>query len=296
MFGRLAGSAVELHTELPGEGVYIHADPGQLESLLMNLTVNARDAMPEGGKLSVGVTAVDLQAGDKRLGEAATPGRYAVLRVEDTGTGIAPEHLQRIFEPYFTTKAMGRGTGLGLASVYGVVREHDGFVHVDSEVGRGTVFEVYLPMGQERATRASLPPRPARAPARKGVVLVVDDMEPLRAMVADVLRDAGLVVLAAGDGLEALEALGGKDPIDLVVTDLLMPRMSGVELAQALRERAPRLGIVFMSGYADRDLLSQVEAVAPSAPVLHKPFTAIELEQVVSQELRRRQDARTSAP
>ncbi len=274
---RLVGANTQVLVSVASAGVCVEGDPAQLESLLVNLATNARDAMPDGGQLLVTLETPGLDG---------TAPREAVLIVRDTGRGIAPLDLPRVFEPYFTTKPVGRGTGLGLASAYATARQHGGAIEVASELGVGTTFTIRLPLCHRGApaTEAARP-TPMPQPARQ-VALVVEDLEPLRGVVTKMLQAMGLEVLAAANGLEALELLTrDAPPIDVVLSDLLMPRMGGVELARALRERGITVGLVFMSGYADQGMLDELATLAPSAPVLAKPFSTEELQRTIEEAL-----------
>ncbi len=267
MLRRLLGQSIELIL-LPGSGVgRIQADPAQIEQVIVNLATNSRDAMPEGGKLVLETDNVEIeQAGSDNLG--LPPGPYVMLAVSDTGVGMSPETRSRLFEPFFTTKDPGKGSGLGLATVYGVVKQCEGQITVYSQPGCGTIFEIYLPWAREVAA-----PRPhALSPKGSETVLVVDDEEGVRHVVCAVLRSNGYDVLEAGSGAMALAAYeknGHK--IDIVLADIVMPQMDGLVLGRELSTRAPGLKILYMSGY--RDIAANGAAGEPSKPFLHKPFT-----------------------
>jgi CheY-like chemotaxis protein len=234
--------------------------------------------MPQGGQLVVSISTADVAAGRARSHPEARAGRFVCLTVSDTGTGIAPEHLPHIFEPFFTTKEVGKGTGLGLATVYGIVKQHQGWIEVTSEVGQGTTFSVFLP----RSTEAVEVPAQAGAepPVRGGTetILVVEDEEPVRELVCNILSGHGYATLSASSGAEALEVWRGKkDRVDLVLTDVVMPhRMSGRQLADTLCAEDPRVKIIFTSGYgaeaAGKDLV-----LREGVNFLQKPFEARKL-------------------
>jgi two-component system, cell cycle sensor histidine kinase and response regulator CckA len=251
MLRRLIGDDVELSTQLAAGLGTVRADPAQLRQVLMNLAVNARHAMPSGGRLSIETSArrLDEQLTDARL--ELVPGDYVVLAVSDTGTGMDDATRERIFEPFFTTKQPGEGTGLGLSTVYGIVKQSGGSIWVYSEPGRGTTFKVYLPL--HGASRAVTPAasEPAAAATGTATLLLVEDHQQVRTLAHLLLEKQGFTVLAASNGGEALAMAAAHDgPIDLVVTDLVMPGMDGKELVERLRELRPGIRALFTSGYA----------------------------------------------
>jgi two-component system, cell cycle sensor histidine kinase and response regulator CckA len=268
MLRRLLGQNIEL-VLLPGPNLgRIAADQSQIEQVIVNLATNARDAMPEGGKFVIATQDVDLDpAGSKNLG--LQPGPYVMLAFSDTGSGMDAETRSRLFEPFFSTKDPGRGSGgLGLATVYGTVKQCDGQITVYSQPGYGTIFEIYLPRVAEATLRAE------RKPSPKGseTILLVDDEDGVRQLVCAVLRSHGYNVLEAGNGGAALAAYDKNGhKIDMVLTDVVMPQMNGFDLARQLAARAPALKILYMSGYRD----NPGDAAAGEAPraFLHKPFT-----------------------
>jgi len=279
MLHRLIGENIEVKVEPAAALGRIKADPGQMEQVILNLAVNSRDAMPHGGRLTIETSDVELDEDDSRDLEGAPPGKYVMLTVSDTGSGMDIETQAHIFEPFFTTKAPGKGTGLGLATVYGVVKQSDGWIWVDSEPGRGTTFKIHLPRVEESEAeelRAQTQPAtvPALATAPKGTetVLVVEDQDGIRDIVGESLRRNGYKVLIAVDGNEALQmASTYSDPIHLLVTDLVMPNIGGQELAQRLTPLRPQMKVLFMSGYSEQSANS--EDIASSATVLQKPFS-----------------------
>src|SRR5581483_1088807 len=231
---RVIGEDIELVSGGASEPDYVEVDPGQIEQVLMNLAINARDAMPGGGRLTLEVQCLDLVAPLTESQVSLPPGRYAVLSVADTGHGMDQETLQRIFEPFFTTKEMGKGTGLGLATVYGVVKQSHGEITVSSALGRGTTFRVYLP----RVDPPSVANRPEAAGETRSVagaesILLVEDELAVRVLAREALREHGYRVQEASHGAEALRLWqDAREPIDLLITDLVMPGMSGRELAE----------------------------------------------------------------
>jgi PAS domain S-box-containing protein len=273
MLRRLIGEDIELRTCLDPGLARVKADPGQIEQILLNLAGNARDAMPRGGKLTIETANAELDAEYARTHVGVAPGRYALLAVSDTGTGIAPEHQSRIFEPFFTTKEPGKGTGLGLAIVHGIVKQHGGAIWLYSEPGKGTTFKVYLPRVEEAAEA----PPPAQVPpaALHGTetILLVEDEAAVRAVVREALAGQGYVVLEAFDGGQALQiAREHSGGIDLLITDMVMPRMGGSELAGKLGAARPGVKVLFMSGYADHAAVHN-GTLSSGSNYLQKPFT-----------------------
>ncbi|HEY3494137.1 MAG TPA: ATP-binding protein [Polyangiaceae bacterium] len=246
---RLLGEDVELVTECDAELVKVRVDPGQMHQLVMNLAVNARDAMPDGGRLTLAARNEDLadEALARRLELA--PGRYAVLEVTDDGVGMDKATQVRIFEPFFTTKGVGEGSGLGLSTVFGIVKQSGGGIVVESEPGRGTRFRIYFPEVLEPVA-PSLPPPPVESSRGDETVLLVEDQEDVRAVVRDVLTRQGYRVVEARNGTEALLVSERySSELNLLITDLVMPGMSGTELADRMRRRCPALPVLYVSGY-----------------------------------------------
>jgi CheY-like chemotaxis protein len=254
----------------------VRVDPGQLENVVLNLAINARDAMPDGGKLTIETRAIDIDGGVSTDDELAgvEPGRWVAIRVSDTGAGIAPDVMPRIFEPFFTTKPRGQGTGLGLPTCYGIVRQAHGHLRVQSSAC-GTTFIVLLP---STGSRAVPPPRPVE-PARGGgceTVLLVEDEPQVRVLAERTLRDLGYRVLTAASGFEGLSVEAAyPGPIDLVVSDVVMPQMSGTQMAAELVSRRPALRVLFVSGYAYEAI--EGGELPAGAEFLAKPFSPEEL-------------------
>ena len=272
LIGRVIGGGIRLEVVLDEPGRMVRIDPAQLDQLLLNLAVNARDAMPHGGTLTLATGWRLALAPEREDGTVIQPGRYATLEVRDTGAGIPPEMLGRIFEPFFTTKRGAGGTGLGLSSVHGIVRQSGGTLSVRSVVGEGTCFRITLPRHEAAVAGApepALPGLPALAPCEAhGRLLLVDDEAPIRGLAARALAKAGWDVLQAGSAEEALEL--DADGIALVVSDVMMPGMDGPSLVRALRQAHPGLRAILMSGYAgaaQRRALQAEEMV-----FLAKPF------------------------
>jgi PAS domain S-box-containing protein len=283
ILSRAVGPAVEVVTTLSQEPAAVMADKGQVIQALLNLAFNARDAMPEGGELRIETAAARLRPGNHAdNGAEAPPGEYIFLSVKDTGTGIDPATLRRVFEPFFTTKPVGQGTGLGLSTVYGIVRQSGGYISAESTPGAGATFTIHLPHASAAAMKAQGAPAPRpsgahpSATVRRGTALVVEDEPSVRDMVARVLADHGYDVLQAANGVEALElvdGLGQDGALRLVVTDLAMPVMGGRELARRLAERRPEpVPLLFISGYTDDDLVRQ-NLLEQGQQFLPKPFS-----------------------
>jgi two-component system cell cycle sensor histidine kinase/response regulator CckA len=271
MLLRLIGEDINLSSALDPALGNIKADPGQIEQVIMNLVVNARDAMPDGGRLTIETANVDLDEEYARRHHPVSPGPYVVLTVSDTGCGMDAETQSHIFEPFFTTKELGKGTGLGLATVYGVVRQSDGHIWVYSEPGHGTTFKIYFPRTDKAAQLEK--PNDGSAESLRGaeIILLVEDQEALRELARDLLVDSGYTVLEAAHPDAAMEiSRQHNGPIDLLITDVVMPGMNGRALAEKLAQTRPEMRVVYMSGYtgfSHRDLLDS-EAI-----VIAKPFT-----------------------
>jgi len=271
---RLVTENIHVVTQLGGDVPVVRADPSSLEQVIVNLAVNARDAMQPGGTLTIETATVDLDAAFAAKHLPMTAGRYVLLSVSDTGAGMDALTRGRIFEPFFTTKEQGKGVGLGLATVYGIVKQNGGYIWVDSEPGHGSVFRVYLPPAEVGASVRQADAGAGGDRRRRGweTVLLVEDEDAVRALAREVLRRHGYVVLEARHGVEALRlAERHPDDIHLLVSDVVMPHMSGSELARRLSADRPRMKVLFMSGYRDRAPLHQEPTV--DAPLVQKPFT-----------------------
>jgi PAS domain S-box-containing protein len=280
MLTRLLEEHIRVRLEPGADVPAIRADPTQLEQVLVNLAVNARDAMPEGGELVVSTEAVAWPGGSAR-GRQMSAGSYVRLAVRDTGGGMDEETRQRIFEPFFTTKGRGKGTGLGLATVYGIVKQSGGYIWVDSAPGAGTTFEIFLPAAQDAAAPRVAPAATQSSARGAGeTILLVEDERSVRQLAAEVLRRAGYQVLEAADGREALAAAQQHaGALDLLLTDMVLPDLSGPATAEALRARRPELRVLFMSGYSS-DAHGRAPRPVPG-PLLPKPFTASGLRDAV---------------
>lgn len=270
MLRRMIGEDIDVVTELAADLGRVKADAGQLEQVLMNLAVNARDAMPQGGTLTLATANADLEA---PTNPEIDPGRYVVLTVRDTGTGMDAETRAHIFEPFFTTKGPGRGTGLGLATVYGIIEQSCGHIEVESTLGQGTAFCVYLPRTDEVVQTKKSHPGLHQAPVGQETVLLVEDEGAVRALAGDILRKCGYTVLEASQGEEALGiAQGFAGPIHLLVSDVVMPRMGGRQLAQCLAASRPEMRVLYLSGYTD-DAVVRHGVLEDEVAFLQKPFS-----------------------
>lgn len=273
MLRRLIGDDIELRV-VPGLGVMnAKADQGQIEQVLLNLAVNARDAMPGGGKLTIETSLVDVDEHYSHLHPALQPGAYALLTVADTGVGMDAQTQARIFEPFFTTKELGKGTGLGLAIVYGIVKQTGGWIWVYSEPGHGTTFKIYLPHVRQVTIRNERPESCSAPMSGAETVLLAEDQESIRDLIRESLTSQGYKVLVANNGLEAMQiAEGYKDMIDLLITDVVMPKMGGYELAERLLQVRPETRTILMSGYAERRD-GERGSIALSSVCVQKPFS-----------------------
>ncbi len=271
---RVIGTNIEVVTRLHEEPVFAHVDRNRHEQILLNLAVNARDAMPGGGELYIETGTVEVNDRIETSHGEVPPGRWAQIVVRDTGTGMPAEVRRRIFEPFYTTKKTGEGTGLGLSTVWGMVTEAGGHIHVYSEPGQGTLFRIYLPLLLDPAEPAAeAPASPAlRRPVQPSTILLVEDEPAVRRVACRLLTRAGHTVLEAFNGAHALELLSGRDaPVDLVLTDVVMPELTGPELVERLRGRWPAVNVLFMSGYSGQELKGKCETVE-GARFIQKPF------------------------
>ncbi len=279
---RLLPEDVELDLKLTPDGWYFHGDRSQMQQVLQNLVTNARDAMPRGGHLSIVTDNTTLDGGFTKEHPEVTPGEYVHLQLSDTGHGLSDEERQRIFEPFYTTKEQGRGTGLGLSVVYGIIKQLHGQIYVHSMPGKGTAFDLYWPRVRDTLPSHAEPPSlDESAPPRKLTVLLVDDDELVLEVTVSMLSDLGHEVIAQGDPAAALRALHDHvGPIDVLVTDVVMPWMNGRELADRVCQERPGTPVVFISGYSDNVILSR-GVVEPGTVLVRKPFSARELDQAL---------------
>ena len=292
LLNRLVGEKVTLTLSHDPVLKPIRADKRQLEQVLMNLVVNARDAMPEGGEIRIETEVVALAETLNRDRATVPPGEYVTVRVADQGIGIPPDKLQKVFEPFFTTKRTGEGTGLGLSTAYGIVKQSGGFIFVDSEPGQGTEFVLYFPVHEsETATAAPAEakpgPEPQAAPRKsEGVVLLVEDEAPVRAFASRALRLRGFTVLEAESAEEALRMLEEPDlHVDVFVTDVVMPGMNGPSWVREAQKTRPDVRVVFVSGYAEGAFGEQEDPPVPNSVFLPKPFSLSQLTETVQEQL-----------
>jgi len=282
MLQRLVGEDIGVQFHFSPKPVYIHADLGMVEQIVMNLVVNARDAMVGGGKLILSASAVEIDEAHRQHHPEARPGQFACLSVTDTGCGIPPELLLRIFEPFFTTKEVGKGTGLGLATVYGIAKQHEGWVEVVSEVGKGTTFKVFLPKSSKPAgapTETTFHSVPRWGDEK---ILLVEDEAALRGLASKLLQKQGYQIFEAASGVEALEVWGQHDGVfDLLLTDMVMPGgVTGRELAEKLLADKPELKVIFTSGYST-DMVGENFTLEEEVNFLPKPYPPKALIQIV---------------
>jgi two-component system cell cycle sensor histidine kinase/response regulator CckA len=270
---RVIGEDIELVTLLAEDLGRIKADPGQIEQVIMNLAVNTRDAMLEGGKLTIETANAELDEEYARAHIAVKPGRYVMLSVSDTGIGMAQEVKERIFEPFFTTKEKGKGTGLGLSTVYGIVKQSGGNIWVYSELEKGTTFKIYLPRVDEPLEELKEEVRKKGLPGGSETIFVVEDNEEVRKLAKRILEKQGYKVLDGSQGNEALQICEGhKGPIHLMVTDVVMPGMSARELANRLMSVHPEMKVLYMSGYTD-NAITHHGVLEKGMNYIQKPFT-----------------------
>jgi nitrogen-specific signal transduction histidine kinase/CheY-like chemotaxis protein len=291
MLRRLIGEDIELQTQLDSSVGCIKADPGQLEQVIMNVAVNARDAMPRRGRLTIRTGSAVLDEAFVRQHLGARVGQYASIVVSDTGCGMDEVTKSRIFEPFFTTKDPGKGTGLGMATVYGIVKQSDGYISVDSEPGKGTRISIYFPRVQDErfpldSADAAAPPLPRGSE----IVLLVEDEDAVRSLVLGLLRSGGYVVLEASNAAEAVRLSNDfVGPIHVLLTDVVMPEVSGRELADQLRKTRPEMRLLYMSGYTE-DTIVHHGVLTSDAGFLQKPFTPELLLRKMRETLERPQD------
>ncbi len=273
MLQRLIPSSIQLVTHIPVEPLSIRADLGQIEQVILNLAINARDAMPNGGTVSIAIGRGECPPNDPIF---PTGGRYVSLQISDTGIGMDQETLSHIWEPFFTTKEVGKGTGLGLATVYGIVNQSQGFITVESQLGQGTRFTITFPEVVNSSASAHPSGMSSSLPKGHETILLVDDDDAVRNLASLVLRSAGYKVIEASNGVEATElAVRHQEPIHLLLTDLTMPQMSGRTLASIIQTQIPTIRVLIMTGYADVPLLQSQQD--REFEIFLKPFTPASL-------------------
>ncbi|HSH95678.1 MAG TPA: ATP-binding protein, partial [Roseimicrobium sp.] len=286
MLKRVLGENITVHFEYAHDLPPVHADTGMLEQVLMNLAVNARDAMPKSGRLSISTSLVKVDAAHIARQSRARAGDFVRLTIRDTGCGMPPEVLARIFEPFFTTKGMGKGTGLGLATVYGIVSQHQGWIEVESKVGNGTTFEIFLPALPAGARPAEQAAGQTRPQGGTETILLVEDEDAVRDLASAVLGKYGYRVLQAATGEEALAVWKRHSSrISLLLTDMVMPGdLNGWELAQQLLDVDPALKVIYTSGYSD-DMTGNIFDIPGKIIFLQKPYRPAKLAQTVREAL-----------
>ena len=277
MLCRLIGANIELSI-LPGKDLCaVKADPGQIDQAVINLVVNARDAMPDGGRILIEMKNENIDETRGFGSETLKPGKYAMISIHDTGTGISEEVKRHLFEPFFTTKKPGKGTGLGLATVYGIVRQSDGYIFVESREREGTTFRIYLPGLEETAGGVMSRDEAGYLPRGDEIVLIAEDEPSVSNFMARILKKQGYNVLQAPNGEEALQISNNHDgPIDLLLTDIVMPKMGGLQLAELFRVSRPASKVLYTSGYTDENMISK-NVKDFSTSFIQKPFTVSSL-------------------
>jgi CheY-like chemotaxis protein len=282
MVQRLIGEDIELNVSLAKPLWAVKADPAQIVQVVMNLCVNARDAMPNGGELTIKTENISVDAEAVRERPAFVPGNYASLTVSDTGMGMDMEVQAHIFEPFFTTKKLGEGTGLGLSTVYGIVKQSGGYIWLNSEPGRGSSFSLYFPAVDKPLT-ATITPEVKNTEGKSETILLVEDEEALRASISAYLTLHGYKVLEAANGVQALQiATQHPESIHMLITDMILPKMSGTELARKVAKMRPHMMILYISGYTDRELTGR-EASQSTSGFLQKPFALRTLLSVIGE-------------
>jgi PAS domain S-box-containing protein len=285
MLKRLIGEDIDLQLDLDSKLGAVRADPSQIDQIIMNLAVNARDAMPRGGKIAIETANVELDEEYARLHMEVQPGPYVMLAVSDTGSGMDKETQSRIFEPFFSTKEEGKGTGLGLSTVYGIVKQSGGNIWVYTEPGQGTTFKIYFPRIEEAAEARKQEEASDKSFRGSETILLVEDEEMVRDLAYKVLAEMGYKVLAASNGEEALQICEQhKEPIHLMLTDVVMPKMSGRELAEGSVRWYPELKVIYMSGYTDSSVIRN-GMLEPGVNFVQKPFTPLSLTKKVREVL-----------
>jgi CheY-like chemotaxis protein len=286
MLRRTLGEGIQLQFKFAMQSLFVNADAGMMDQVLMNLSVNARDAMPQGGKIIIETSAVEFDESIREQSAQASPGSFVCLSVSDTGTGIPPEILPKIFEPFFTTKDVGKGTGLGLATVFGIVQQHQGWINVYSEVGQGTAFHIYLPRLARISDQKFVASVTGQLPGGKETILLVEDEPKLRASVTNLLSGLGYNVLEASDGASALEIWKKRrNEIHLLLTDMVMPGgMSGKDLGEQLLKENSGLKVVYVSGYS-AEVAGKNFPLQEGVNFLTKPVQAQKLAQTIRNRL-----------
>lgn len=277
MLTRLIGEDIDMRLVMAESTGSVKVDVGQIEQVLMNLVVNARDAMPDGGKLTIETSQVELDEEYSFKHHSVKPGMYTALTVTDTGKGMSTDVLEKIFEPFYTTKKRDKGTGLGLATVYGIVRQHNGHIYVYSEPEKGTTFKVYLPLTEEGIQKEEASKESHIMPLGDETLMIVDDDDAIRRLIKDTLEPLGYNVIEAGSGEDALAVMRRtEEKIDLVLTDLIMPGMNGQELIDILETEQSGIKSILMSGYTN-DIVTERGDMKPGGNFVNKPLLPVAL-------------------
>jgi len=280
---RIIGEDIELKTGFSGNDLLVRVDPGQIEQVLMNMATNSRDAMPRGGRLSVTTMQVVVEKGTEARFDLQESGKYVLISVADTGTGIDRTSMERIFNPFYTTKEVGKGTGLGLSIAHGIIKQHNGSILVSSVPGNGTTFDIYLPL-VEGGSLMEESNRPAPLVNGRETLLVAEDEEIVGLYLKRILEKAGYRVIVAHDGEDAVELFRQHDDISLIVSDVVMPRKSGMEMAEEIRKLKPGIKVLFISGYA-ADIMPAKGTIEEGSVFVTKPFQKNDLLQKVREVL-----------
>mgnify|MGYP001611041108 FL=1 len=276
---RIIGEDIKVETILHEGAIDVFADSGQIEQVLMNLATNARDAMPECGTFTIATEVIDIDDEFIKIHGYGNPGAYALITVTDTGTGMDEATRERIFEPFFTTKEFGKGTGLGLSIVYGIIKQHDGYINCYSEIGKGTALKIYLPVFKTEAVKEAMPAETVGIPPARGTetILLAEDEESVRRLIRDVLKESGYRVIEADDGEEAVSKfMENKDTIDLLLLDVVMPKMSGREAYEIIKKVKPDIKLLMTSGYS-ADFISKKGMLEEGLNFLAKPMSPANL-------------------
>ena len=286
ILGKMVGEDIVITTYLSEESCIVEADPGQIEQIIMNLIVNAKDAMPNGGEIIIETARINLDKHYVNKHIEVKPGQYVLMAISDTGEGMDEDVLSKIFDPFFTTKEQGKGTGLGLATVYGIVKQHDGYIYAYSEKNRGTTFKIYLPASKKTEEETESKSTARTLLQGNETILIVDDNASIRQLIVETLKPLGYNCLQAAGGKDAIDVLRKyKGEVHLLITDVVMPGMSGRELAETIREERPEMKVIFMSGYTE-NIIAHHGVLEQGINYISKPITPVTLTQKIRSVLR----------
>ena len=286
ILGKMVGEDIVITTYLSEESCIVEADPGQIEQIIMNLIVNAKDAMPNGGEIIIETARINLDKHYVNKHIEVKPGQYVLMAISDTGEGMDEDVLSKIFDPFFTTKEQGKGTGLGLATVYGIVKQHDGYIYAYSEKNRGTTFKIYLPASKKTEEETESKSTVRTLLQGNETILIVDDNASIRQLIVETLKPLGYNCLQAACGKDAMDVLRKyKGEVHLLITDVVMPGMSGRELAETIREERPEMKVIFMSGYTE-NIIAHHGVLEQGINYISKPITPVTLTQKIRSVLR----------